>query len=211
MQYAEVLKLGRDSFMELIELSPAAKYTFQVVKDVLISGNFFELGICCYLCREFTHLARNCTNLRLKIDKEEIQRKWLVGGRKKAKSLRNAISEGPNYCRKSKRAHIGKAYALRNVSASATSTPLYLQEKLPLVPTAPLSIPIFEPEPLPKPLDMIPTTERSLLPEDEEHSDEDYSPVAAEGRQKRFSVFRGVKTYALKNSRGFMARGSVSG
>lgn len=191
-QYAEVLKLPRDPFLGLVQLSPSAQYSLQVVKDALETNNLFEVGISCYLCREFTHLAKDCERMRVSTaEKEEGRRMWLEM-RKGGKKVTHLVA---NFGRRQRSVKRSKGYNLRNVkSLPPRSTPQII------ITHAESSSSSSRPSPQPSP----PPLRISLSPTGLAVSDRTQT-----GR--RFSIFRGVKTYSLQSGRqGLIARNSES-
>ena len=190
-QYAEVLKLPQAPFTGLIQLSPSAQYSLQVVKDALATNNLFELGISCYLCREFTHLAKDCEVMRVRVDREGERRKWL----ERRKGLRKVTQMVPNYARRQRSVKRSKGYSLRNVKSIPRRTTPHIIITHPESSSS-SSRPSLQPSP--------PSLRVSLSP----------TGLAASDRPKtgrRFSIFRGIKTYSLQSgSQGLIARDSES-
>ena len=188
-QYAEVLTLSRSAFTSLIALSPAAQYSLQLVTGALEAGDLFSLGILCYLCREYTHVARDCYNCRVDVQRNEIKARWL----EKKKRERLVPKDLPKYPRRRRQVNRAKGYSLRNVkSLPKRSVPQVIitrnssdSDSLPGSPA-----PCNTPSPF---LSLSPTGTGS--------------PFSPSGR--RFSVFRGIKTYSLQSwSNGLIGRGS---
>lgn len=186
-QYTEVLKLSREAFIGLVHLSPSAQYSLHLLNDALDTGNLFELRIACYLCKEFTHIARDCERMRVRVDREEGKRRWLEG----KKGMRKVGMLVPNYRRKQRCVKRSKGYNLRNVkSIPLRSTPYVI------VTNAESSSSSSQPSPQPSPC---PSLRISL-------SVTGLATGTTTNRTgRRFSVFRGVKTYSLQScSRGLM-------
>lgn len=190
-QYTEVLKLSREAFMGLVQLSPSAHYSLQLVKDALETGNLFELRISCYLCKEFTHIAKDCERMRVRVDREEGKRKWL----EMKKGMRKISQLEPNFPRKQRSVKRSKGYTLRNVkSIPRRSTPYVIVTN----PDSSSSSSQPSLHPSPSPSLRISLSVTGL-----------FSAAAANATGRRFSIFRGVKTYSLQScSRGLIARTS---
>lgn len=152
----------------------------------------FELGINCYLCRSYNHLAVECKEAKIHIDREKIQRKWLDGSR----GREVVVSKPKKITRKVRKVKRVKSYKLRNVKAEGSSSPV-LEPRHPSRSSSLDSLRIFT-KPPPPLIDILPPTERSLL-----HAEDLEDAIDATPRspgKRHYSFFRGVKTYALQSS-----------
>jgi hypothetical protein len=197
LQYVELLRLTRASLMDLLALSPRAKYTFQVVLNSLKSGRFLDLGVACYLCKASNHIAVNCQNAKVQIDKPTIQRKWLSNRKNASKRINPNSNPRPNFQRKTRTVRYKKAYSVRNVAAGAGGN---------------LADSIRSREGKP---DQVKSRSEERIPTGVSHGgetqgEEEHTPLI-DPPKRQVSLFRGVETYPLQSTlRGFMARGSVT-
>ena len=119
LQFSELLTVQRDSLLDLLRLSPAGKYAYELVTTHIKAKDFDAVGMSCYICRDTSHLAPECDIARVQIDKWSMKERW----------LRRRISAGstmlfsddcsePSFQRRIRNVHIVKRYSIHNVKSS---------------------------------------------------------------------------------------------
>lgn len=86
--------------------------------DLYLSKQYQQLGLKCYCCGSQLHLAPECPEASLRIDREKMQRNWLEKRQYHSKIIKNSRFS-PNFRRLfRKKVHISKRYSLSNVRSS---------------------------------------------------------------------------------------------
>jgi len=117
IKFTETLCVHRERMMGLMRLSPSASYTLQLINDRIRARNFKDMGIVCYLCRRDDHLAFECTQARIQINKEALKQQWLKGRELPVRKISRA--QVPNFPRHKHKVNLTKRYSVKNVKSES--------------------------------------------------------------------------------------------
>lgn len=115
LQFCDLLRLKRGELLKLLTLSPSDMLTYRKIMEYYECRSLDALGIRCYLCQEANHLARNCPNCRIRVNKDNFRSKWL---RRRSSGViihRGSIREC--YLRRKRKIRSALRYTIRNVKA----------------------------------------------------------------------------------------------
>lgn len=117
IKFTETLCVYRERLMGLIRLSPSANYTLQLINDRIRARDFKDMGIACYLCKRDDHLAFECPQARIQINKEALKQQWLKGRELSIRKVSH--SPAPNFIRRQRKLNLTKRYSLKNVKSDS--------------------------------------------------------------------------------------------
>lgn len=99
-------------------VTPDALLTLNMTIDLYLTKQYQQLGLKCYCCGSQQHLAPECPEASLRIDREIMQQNWLEKRQYHSKIIKNSRFS-PNFRRLSrKKVHKAKRYSLANVFSS---------------------------------------------------------------------------------------------
>lgn len=116
LKFSGLLALNRTAMMSI--MTPATLLTLNQTMDLYLSKQHEQLGLKCYCCGAAQHIAPECPEAIIHIDREKIQRKWLERRQYHSKVLKTA-SVSPNFCRTARKVHRVKRYTLASVQSPA--------------------------------------------------------------------------------------------
>ena len=74
VNFVETLHLGSKEFEAIISKNITMKNALEDLRNSCVEGNYFALGIICYLCGKAGHIAKNCCEF---MNDEKIKKKWI--------------------------------------------------------------------------------------------------------------------------------------
>lgn len=113
LHFAELISLDRSSLLNLVAQHPKARYSLQQIQDRINAHEYGRLGIGCYLCSEPSHIAPMCPEILLKIDRQELARRW---ARSRSFTLRQ--QQTGLFHRRERKVRRALHYSLSNVKAT---------------------------------------------------------------------------------------------
>jgi len=118
LKFCDLLRLKREALLKALTLSPSDMLIYRKVLDYFECRSLDALGILCYLCQEANHLARDCPNCRIRVNKETFRTKWLR--RRSSGILIHRSSIRDSYIRRKRKIRCALRYTIRNVKAQET-------------------------------------------------------------------------------------------
>jgi len=111
LEFCEMMTIARSDFMSL--LTSEAFYVYNVIQDLYECRKFGELGLFCYVCNGDDHIAAQCSNARIEIDKGKIGQKWMNKRNYRSRLLTTDLK--PNFHRKMRKARRIAHYSGNNI------------------------------------------------------------------------------------------------
>lgn len=115
LKFSGLLALNRTAMMSI--LTPATLLTLNQTMDLYLSQQYAQLGLQCYCCGAKQHLAPECPEASLRLDRAKMQQKWLERRQYHSKVLQTA-SCVPNFCRHERKVNRVKRYTLASVQSA---------------------------------------------------------------------------------------------
>ena len=117
--FSELLSINRAVLLDLQRISPSGKYSLQLICDKLKAKEYYDSGISCYICKDFTHLAFECDRSKVWVDREALKQKWMMKKRILSSRMVSATSAASaNFCRKHRKISVISRYAKINVQSN---------------------------------------------------------------------------------------------
>ena len=99
LEFCEMMSIPRKEFLSL--LFSESNFAYSSIQDKYKSRNYGELGIFCYICTAGDHLAGECPNASIQINKEKMGQRWVSRRNYRTKVLSPDLR--PNYDRKERK------------------------------------------------------------------------------------------------------------